>query len=44
MLLGAITTAPMPGRVAEELNLGNITASFGKETSLTERRMEQRGM
>ena len=44
MLLGAITTTPMPGRVTEELNLGNITASFGKETSLTERRMEQRGM
>ena len=44
MLLGAITTTPMLGRVTEELNLGNITASFGKETSSTERRMEQRGM
>lgn len=32
----------MPGRVTEQLNLGSITASLGKETGSTERRMEQR--
>lgn len=42
MLLGAITAAPMPGKGTGELNLGNITASSGKEASLTERRREQR--